>query len=131
MSEKAIRLFRPMRRNKSLKFVILSVTIICFAIYILSIKDQREKILRNRGIEIVNLIKLYKIENSKLPNSLNDLGIEESEEGPVFYVKLDSLNYIVYYGTSLGESIIFYSDINSWVDRARRMKLDQEQKSVP
>jgi hypothetical protein len=46
-------------------------------------------------------------------------------EGPLFYEKRDSVNYMVYFGTSLGESMIYYSDTKEWDYRLRGMGEDK------
>jgi hypothetical protein len=49
-------------------------------------------------------------------------------EGPLFYEKRDSVNYMVYFGTSLGESMIYYSDTKEWDYRLRGMGEDKYKK---
>ena len=46
---------------------------------------------------------------------MEELGIKE-EEGvdALYYQKRDSNNYILWFGTTLGESVIYYSDSKTW-----------------
>jgi hypothetical protein len=37
----------------------------------------------------------------------------------LFYSKWDSVNYLVWYGTDLGESMTYYSDSKKWEERQR------------
>ena len=89
----------------------VSVVILCCA-------DQ-EKELIEKGDELVLKIENFKTENGFLPSDLEDLGIEETLEGPLFYEKVDSVNYVVWFGTTLGESMIYYSDTQEWDYRLR------------
>jgi hypothetical protein len=42
--------------------------------------------------------------------------------GEVFcYQRLDSINYMVWFGTTLGEGIYYYSDTKKWEDRLREI----------
>lgn len=53
-------------------------------------------------------------QNGYLPNSLKDIGIKEKDgsDPPLYYQKAKnaSYEYSVSFGTSLGESKIYYSD---------------------
>lgn len=51
------------------------------------LKKIEENDLINQGNEIIIKIDNYKIEKGKLPESLSDIGIKETEEGPIFYKK--------------------------------------------
>ena len=73
------------------------------------------------GDELVLKIEKYKAHKGHLPKSIEDVGVKETMEGPLFYVRMDSVNYMVYFGTSLGESIIYYSDTKEWDYRLRGM----------
>lgn len=63
----------------------------------------------------------YKMKNGDLPNSLKDIGIEEKLEGPFFYTQWDSVNYMLYFSTGVGESMNYYSDTKEWDYRLRGM----------
>jgi hypothetical protein len=55
----------------------------------------------NKGNAIVEEIEGFKQLNGRLPNSLSELGIQQDD---LFYNKWDSVNYMVWFGTDLGES---------------------------
>jgi hypothetical protein len=74
------------------------------------------------GNGIIVKIELFKKKNGKLPDQLSDLGIKETEQGPIYYEKRDSINYTVSFGTSMGESMIYYSDSKKWEELYREMK---------
>jgi hypothetical protein len=80
-----------------------------------------EKKLIEQGNDLVEKIEIFKTNIGRLPADLEELGINETLEGPLFYNKLDSANYMVWFGTSLGESMIYYSDTKEWDYRLRGM----------
>ena len=50
----------------------------------------------------------------RLPNSLNEIGIIESENGPIYYRKEDETKYIIWFGKEVGESVTYDSDTKQW-----------------
>ncbi|UPT69047.1 MAG: hypothetical protein M0D57_10685 [Sphingobacteriales bacterium JAD_PAG50586_3] len=70
----------------------------------------------DEGNRMVDMVEQYKKQHHKLPESIADLGIREAIDGPTYYEKKDSVNYIIWFGTSLGESKIYYSSTKSWED---------------
>lgn len=81
--------------------------------------------LINKGIGLVSKIEKFRTENGYLPDSLEVLGIRETLNGSLFYDKVDSVNYMVWFGTFLGESMIYYSDTKDWDYRLRGMGEDR------
>ncbi|HXG84427.1 MAG TPA: hypothetical protein VNI84_10400 [Pyrinomonadaceae bacterium] len=49
-----------------------------------------------------------------MPDSLNEIGIEEKEEGPIYYEKESESRYVLWFGKQLGESATFDSDTKEW-----------------
>lgn len=90
-----------------LRYIIILLTIICYAC-----ADKK----MTEGNKLVDKIESYRVLNHKLPNSLADIGIKETEDGPLYYEKKDSINYIVWFGTELGESKTYYSSTKRWED---------------
>ena len=80
--------------------------------------DREEKLIK-KGNDLVSKIELYKKSKGVLPASLSDIGIEEKEEGPLYYQRKDSVKYMVWFGTSEGESKTYYSDSKKWEDYQR------------
>ena len=76
------------------------------------------------GNTIVERIEEYRAANDSLPDSLAGIGLDESiritiddKDGTLFcYEKVDSLNYIVWFGTTLGDGIYYY-----WVNVKSRL----------
>ena len=89
--------------------LILIISMIGFFGFACSSSEKLEQ-----GKEIVAKIEYYKNENGKLPNSLNELGIVETESGPIYYKKESESKYIVWFGKDLGESTTYDSDTKKW-----------------
>lgn len=87
-------------------------TIIIFflSIFIFSCTDKREKI----GEEIYLKIVQYQKTNGRLPDKLDEIGVEEKMEGPIYYNKQTDSTFTIYYGGRLGESIIYNPKTGKW-----------------
>lgn len=102
-----------MRRKTVFIFVLLIIT--SFLVYFFYFNNTEEKELIDQGNIIVEKIESYKFKKGHLPNSLNDIGIEERMEGPFYYTRWDSVNYILYFTRAgVGESMNYYSDTEEW-----------------
>ncbi len=66
------------------------------------------------GNEIVNKIENFKKDKRKLPETLWEIGIEEKEDSPIHYKKESETKYILWFGTTLGESVTYNSDTKEW-----------------
>jgi len=86
--------------------------------------NNRENYLIQQGNEFVKKIEQYKEVNNRLPASLSDVGIVVKDEAnpPIYYERRDSIHYTVWFGTTLGESKIYYSDSRKWENFYREMK---------
>ncbi|GEN76392.1 MULTISPECIES: hypothetical protein [Chryseobacterium] len=73
---------------------------------------------------IINKIEEYRKSNKKLPENLNEIGVKETEEGPVFYKRIGLSNYIIWIQaeSSMGDSDIYYSDTKKWEKAYREIK---------
>jgi hypothetical protein len=74
----------------------------------------RNNSLINTGNQLVTKIRTYKNDKGTLPSTLEDLGIEEKLEGPIYYRKESESKYIVWFGNGLGESVTYDSESNKW-----------------
>jgi hypothetical protein len=68
---------------------------------------------RDSGNTVVSKVEEYRRAKGRLPNSLSEVGIEEDEGCPC-YCKTGDDSYIVWYGTSLGESDTYSSETKKW-----------------
>ena len=88
---------------------LLVTTAICFSTLACSHSDKIKK-----GNEAAARIEDFRIKNGKLPNSLSEVGIEETESGPIYYEKKSESRYILWFGKELGESVVYDSDTKQW-----------------
>jgi lipoprotein len=96
-----------------------NLIVIC-SIFLISCDYRNKKIIKEAET-IIQKIEKYKSEKGKIPPNLVYIGIEETEEGPIYYVPWkDSINYIIYFSEAgVGESLKYYSDTRMWekIDR--------------
>lgn len=64
--------------------------------------------------KLIFKIEEYYDKNNKYPDSLADLGIVPAESGPIYYEKKSGTQYIVWFGTALGESETYDSTKKQW-----------------
>jgi hypothetical protein len=73
----------------------------------------------SRRIAVGNLdaqkIDGYRQRTGRLPSHLEDLGIAEGLDGPIYYERCSDTRYILWFGTTLGESMSFDSANRVWV----------------
>src|SRR3989339_858536 len=104
-------------------FVSVVIILIILAGYLLLAwkfdwQSPYEKGLKEKGNQIVLKVESFREENGRLPDNLRELGLSESEEGPLFYNKpKDGMNYTVSFpGSTLGESTYYDSKDKLWHD---------------
>ena len=68
------------------------------------------------GQQVVDRIEKFRATHHRLPSSLADIGMKDSEEGPIYYKKQSETHYIVWYGMSftVGESVTYDSETKKW-----------------
>ncbi|MGE8428426.1 MAG: hypothetical protein ACN6O7_11140 [Sphingobacterium sp.] len=103
------------------KLVILMGALGISVFFLLWFGNFGEKVKIRESEKIIEKISDYQRKNGHLPNSLKDIGIEEKLEGPFFYTQWDSVNYMLYFTTGVGESMNYYSDTKEWDYRLRGM----------
>ena len=69
---------------------------------------------RNNAMELIQKVEDYQTQWHRLPKSLNEIGIIETESGPFYYQLMDSVTYQLSYGTDLGESEVYNSKTKNW-----------------
>ena len=76
--------------------------------------------LRRQGDEVVAKIEQFRRDSSRLPRSLAAVGFDEKESGPIHYEPRGEARYVVWFGTTLGESVIYDSETRTWDPPPRR-----------
>ena len=64
--------------------------------------------------KVIASVNSFQSHYGRLPNTLADMGLEDSESGPVYYQKTSDSTYIVWFGTVLGESAKYESSTKKW-----------------
>jgi|SRR6185437_4546566 len=105
-----------MRKEIKYSLIIPGALIFASIVYIFLMSNYGTIQLKERGDSIAAKINQFKKDKGYLPNSLDDIGIKETEEGPLYYGKEDSTQYIIWFGTTLGKSCIYYSKTNKWTE---------------
>ncbi|HEY2858730.1 MAG TPA: hypothetical protein VGJ21_09970 [Terracidiphilus sp.] len=87
-----------------------------FVVYFLFAPDSW---LYSRRIALGNRdafkIDAYRQRTGRVPARLEDLGVDVSEDGPICYERCSDTRYILWFGTTLGESMSFDSAKRTWV----------------
>jgi hypothetical protein len=65
------------------------------------------------GNEIIFRVETFRKTNGKLPETLEEVGIKALDP-KVFYRKIGPLDYLVWFGTTLGESETYNSRSKKW-----------------
>ena len=110
-----------MKKKKYKLFLILGVLIVLFLFLFNPFGEIREKRLIEEGIILINKIENFRTTYGRLPNRLEEIGIESQMGGvdALFYRKQCDMHYTIHFGTTLGESIIYYSESKQWKERNR------------
>ena len=102
--------------KKTKRFRAIISFLVLFLIIIFFIIPSEEEKLIDKGNEIIKKIELYKKQADSLPINLKEIGFDYDDLGPLYYTKIDSVYYQLWYGTSLGESVTYDSKQKKWVD---------------
>lgn len=66
------------------------------------------------GNMIISRVESFKAVHGHLPENLNEVGIANADSLNVFYRREGSERYIVWFGTTLGESMTYDSQLRKW-----------------
>ena len=107
------------------------LTLLFLVLCLLSCSSYIEK-NKKTGNLIIERIEQYKKDNGHLPDQINYVDSEydfldfqndstvvsvlEIDREVFCYQKTDSVNYMLWFGTTLGEGIYYYSDTKTWKD---------------
>ena len=69
---------------------------------------------REAGNDLVARVEQYRVESGELPLDARALGIDARIEGPVYYRRVNGSRYEMWYGTDLGESVTYESEVGRW-----------------
>ncbi|MFZ1083862.1 MAG: hypothetical protein WAN35_02720 [Terracidiphilus sp.] len=69
---------------------------------------------KDEAEDLVRKVEAYQLRHAQLPASQDDLGISENQDEQAFYRREDEHHFIVWYGTTLGHSIVYDSITRKW-----------------
>ena len=67
------------------------------------------------GNRLISEIDAFRRSHSRLPSELSEVGTRAAEQ-QFFYQKCSETNYVIWFGTTLGESITYHSDSRDWAE---------------
>lgn len=94
-------------------FVFLIISVFLFSLLYFFNKFKIDKLIQ-KGNYIVTKIEIFRQDKKKLPTSIEDVGIKETMEGPIYYQIIDDNTYELSFGLDLGESAVYNSDTKKW-----------------
>lgn len=101
-----------MKKKLLVGIIVAVVAVIAVAVISGKIHDRK---LMQEGDVIVQKVEQYRQANGRLPENLREMGLPESESGPLYYDKsTDGQNYTISFGTALGESTTYHSETKEW-----------------
>ena len=101
---------------KGIRFVLIALASLAVVVVILfSFQGEwRERGLKKQSEPIQAALETYRQQHGRYPDSLSQAGLEETEEGPLYYDRKSETAYILWYGLTLGESRVFHSVDRQW-----------------
>jgi hypothetical protein len=90
----------------------LLILLLSLALFSCSVSHNYDK--QKAAEQHISKVENFSRANGRLPDSLRELGVPESEEGPIYYRRLTDSTYEIWFGTGLGESVTYNSDTATW-----------------
>ncbi len=100
--------------------VTLFVIFVLFSFWLTSLNDSGIGGLIKQGNEVVEKIEDFRKISGRLPDSLKEIGVYESEQGPIFYEKRGDSEYAIFFSIGFDEMKAYYSDSKKWEDSYRK-----------
>jgi hypothetical protein len=70
--------------------------------------------MKLRDVEVIGFQIAQTLFNRFQNSFFRPIGIEEKEEGPIYYRKESETKFVLWFGTILGESVTYNSDTKEW-----------------
>lgn len=98
-----------------LNFILSASLIVALSAFLLSCDFFSKKSARMKmGEEVIAKVEAFKKDKGRLPESSKEMGIVETEAGPVFYQKKSHSRYIVSFSIGFDETYSYDSDTKEW-----------------
>ncbi|HZU27985.1 MAG TPA: hypothetical protein VFA04_20820 [Bryobacteraceae bacterium] len=76
----------------------------------------------HQGNDAIQRIESYRGKHHRSPGSLEETGLRDSDPSWIFYQKCNDRQYVVWFGTTLGESMTYTSWTRNWESLNRTCK---------
>lgn len=83
---------------------------------IYGLQKQESNSYYKRGSVLIDKIETFRYTEKRLPDNVNELGLEEPMNDGPYYEKKDSANYIIFFNIGFDNTKIYYSDKKEWTD---------------
>ena len=103
--------------NKIIKILLaISILVIVLSIVLYGLHKKAENDYYERGAQLITKIEKFRNDKKRLPDTIEELGIEEPMNDGPYYEKKDSAKYVVFFSIGFDNTLIYYSDKKEWKD---------------
>lgn len=97
-----------------IKIGLLVVSILIAITIVLFMQNIEKNNYQKCGAVLIDKIETFRQTETRLPNSVKELGLEESMNSGPYYERKDSVNYVIFFTIGFDETLIYYSDKKEW-----------------
>lgn len=113
--EDEIIMSRKDMRKSVIRIALLLVSVsIAFIVIVLFVKYNEKNNYQKRGAFLIDKIENFRQIEKRLPNSVEELGLEEPMNSGPYYERKDCENYVIFFTIGFDETLIYYSDRKEW-----------------
>ena len=77
-------------------------------LHLLSVQEDRG--YERRGQVLIDKVEAFRQVEKRLPENVEELGLEEETNQGPYYEKMDSASYVVFFNIGFDDTKIYYSD---------------------
>src|SRR5437868_5182136 len=97
-----------------LNFVSSLIFTVALSFMLCSCNNLEKRDIMKQGNEVIAKIEAFKKERGRLPEALSEIGVKESEGGPIFYKKKNSSSYEIWGVYAAELSFKYDSETQKW-----------------
>lgn len=97
-----------------IKIGLLVISILIAFTIVLFIQNNEKNNYQKCGAFLIDKIETFRQTENRLPNSVEELGLEEPMNSGPYYERKDSVNYVIFFTIGFDEMLIYYSDKKEW-----------------
>ena len=99
---------------KATRIVLAIVIVLLLVLHLLSVQEDRG--YERRGQVLIDKVEAFRQVEKRLPENVEELGLEEETNQGLYYEKRDSASYVVFFNLGFDNTKIYYSDKKEWKD---------------